>query len=130
MAKYGISSNVLQTYLDDFHGRTVNFVRQDQRTVWTDKPVCTDCHGVHSIMKTDDPAAPTIKENLLVTCQKCHPDATENFSASWLSHYEPSMEKASIVYMVKVYYWVLIPVMIGGLILHILLDLWRLARNR
>lgn len=130
MDKYGISANVLRTYLDDFHGRTVNFIRQEPRTVWTDKPVCTDCHGVHDIKKNDDPESPTIKANLVKTCQKCHADATENFSSAWLSHYEPSMQKASLVYLVKVYYWILIPVMIGGLILHILLDLWRLARNR
>ena len=130
MDKYGISANVLTTYLDDFHGKTVNFARQTSRTVWSNKPVCTDCHGVHDIKRTDDPDSPTIKANLLKTCQKCHPDATQNFSAAWLSHYEPSLQKASLVYLVKVYYWVLIPVMIGGLVLHILLDLWRLARNR
>lgn len=130
MNKYGISANVNKTYLDDFHGRTVNFIRQQPRTVWTDKAVCTDCHGVHDIKNTNDPQSPTIKANLVKTCQKCHPDATQNFSSAWLSHYEPSIQKASMVYMVKVYYWILIPVMIGGLILHILLDLWRLARNR
>ena len=130
MDKYGISANVLQTYLDDFHGRTVNFIRQESRTVWSDKPVCTDCHGVHDIKKTEDPNSPTIRANLLGTCQKCHPSANENFSAAWLSHYEPSLQKASIVYLVKAYYWLLIPAMVGGLGLHILLDLWRLARNR
>ncbi|MBI4319153.1 MAG: cytochrome C [Chloroflexi bacterium] len=130
MDKYGISSNVLQTYLDDFHGKTVSFARQQSRTVWSDKAVCTDCHGVHEIKKTDDPTAPTMKANLSKTCQKCHPEATENFSAAWLSHYDPSLKKASIVYLVKAYYWILIPAMVGGLALHILLDLWRLARNR
>lgn len=130
MDKYGISANVLQTYLDDFHGRTVNFARQEARTIWTDKPVCVDCHGVHDIKKANDPESPTIKANLLQTCQKCHPTATANFSAAWLSHYEPSLQKSPIVYLVKVYYWALIPMMIGGLVLHILLDLWRLARNR
>ena len=130
MAKYGLSANVVQTYLDDFHGKTVSFVRRQESVVWTGKPVCTDCHGVHDIAGDNGPNSLAIKTNLLTTCQKCHPDATDNFPSAWLSHYEPSINKASIVYLVKVYYWVLIPVMMGGLLLHILLDLWRLARNR
>ena len=130
MAKYGLSPNVVQSYLDDFHGKTVSFIRKQASMVWTGKPVCTDCHGVHDIAGADDPNSLKIKSNLLATCKKCHPDANENFPAAWLSHYQPSINKASIVYLVKVYYWILIPVMIGGLLLHILLDLWRLARNR
>jgi len=130
MAKYGLSPEVVQTYLDDFHGKTVSFVRKQESVVWTGKPVCTDCHGVHDIASSKDPGSLTIKSNLLATCRKCHPDATDNFPDAWLSHYQPSLNKASIVYFIKVYYWILIPVMIGGLLLHILLDLWRLARNR
>jgi hypothetical protein len=71
-----------------------------------------------------------MKENLLPTCQQCHSDASANFPSAWLSHYEPSLKKAPIVFFVREYYRFLIPVMIVGLIMHISLDLWRLARNR
>ena len=63
-------------------------------------------------------------------CQRCHQGATANFSAAWLSHYEPSWKKAPMVYGVKVFYAVLIPFMIGGLVLQILLHLWRVVVNR
>jgi hypothetical protein len=91
---------------------------------------CTDCHGVHDIQKARDPQSPVIKANLLKTCQQCHAGATGNFPAAWLSHYEPGIHKAPLVYAVKVGYAVLIPFMIGGLGLQILLHLWRLMANR
>jgi hypothetical protein len=71
-----------------------------------------------------------MQANLLKVCQRCHAGATRSFSAAWLSHYEPSWNKAPLVYGVKVFYAVLIPFMIGGLVLQILLHLWRVVVNR
>jgi hypothetical protein len=66
-----------------------------------------------------------MKANLLDTCRKCHPTATENFPEVWLSHYEPTLDKSPLVYLVKIFYSIMIPFVIGGLALHILLDIWR-----
>ena len=131
MKKYGISTAVLSTYLADFHGKTAS-LRQHQGTAPNGRVVarCTDCHGVHDIAKADDPASPVMKANLQKTCRKCHEDANANFPDAWLSHYEPSWQKAPVVYGVKLAYAVLIPFMIGGLGLQILLHLWRLMVNR
>jgi predicted CXXCH cytochrome family protein len=131
MKKYGLSTAVLSTYLADFHGKT-SALRQHQGTTPTGAVVarCTDCHGVHDIEKADDPSSPVMKSNLQKTCQKCHEDANANFPDAWLSHYEPSLTKAPVVYGVKVAYALLIPFMIGGLGLQILLHLWRLMVNR
>lgn len=130
MGKYEISPNVFKTYLDDFHGKTVGFYQEEASEVWPDVAVCTDCHGVHDITQVDDPDSPVIKQNLVSTCRQCHEDATANFSSAWLSHYEPSLDKAPLVFAVKQYYKYLIPAMVLGLALNIILDLWRLARNR
>jgi hypothetical protein len=131
MNKYGLSTKVLSTYLTDFHGKTAA-LRSNQGTTPTGAVVarCTDCHGVHDIQKAKDAASPVIQANLLKTCRQCHADATANFPAAWLSHYEPSLHKAPLVYAVKLGYAVLIPFMIGGLGLQILLHLWRLMANR
>lgn len=130
MDKYDVSSRVLKTYLDDFHGKTVGFYQKQTPEVWPDVAVCSDCHGVHDIKPVDDPESSVVKENLVTTCRQCHPDATSNFPSAWLSHYEPGLDKASLVYLVKQYYRVLIPIMVVGLALNVALDLWRLARNR
>jgi hypothetical protein len=47
-----------------------------------------------------------------------------------MSHYEPSWSRAPVVMGVKTFYAVLIPFMIGGMLLQILLHLWRMAVNR
>ena len=85
----------------------------------TNKPVCIDCHGVHGIKKTDDPEGTVFQSNLLQTCQRCHPDATENFSASWLSHYSPEPGKATLVWLATWVYRILIPVVVGGMLLYV-----------
>jgi predicted CXXCH cytochrome family protein len=131
MGKYGLSTKVLSTYLTDFHGKTAA-LRSSQGTAVTGAVVarCTDCHGVHDIEKSTAATSPVIQANLLKTCRQCHADATTNFPAAWLSHYEPSLHKAPMVYAVKLGYAVIIPFMIGGLGLQILLHLWRLMANR
>lgn len=130
MAKYGISADVTKTYLDDFHGKTVGFYQEQSSRVWPDVAVCTDCHGVHDIAKVDSPDSPVVKANIQKTCQRCHTGAAASFPAAWLSHYQPSMDKHPLVYLIQQYYKVLIPLMVVGLMLNVGLDLWRLARNR
>ncbi len=130
MDEYDISSRVFETYLDDFHGKTVGFYQKQSSEVWPDVAVCSDCHGVHDIKSVDDPESSVVKERLLTTCRQCHPDATANFPAAWLSHYKPSISSAPLVYFVVLYYKILIPVMVVGLGLNVGLDLWRLGRNR
>jgi hypothetical protein len=132
MGKYGLSTAVLKTYLEDFHGRTVSLLGKQGKDIWVQEPVCTDCHGIHDIRRVDDPDSPVVKVNLVTTCRQpdCHPDATANFAGAWLSHYEPSIQNAPLVFFVKWFYQILIPFMLVGLSLHILIDLWRAITNR
>ena len=132
MGKYNISTNVLSTYVADFHGTTVTLFEKQSPDQQTNKPVCFDCHGVHNIVNVQDPKAGLeIKSNMLKVCQKCHPDATtETFAASWMSHYEPSPTKYPIVYYINLFYQILIPAVLGFMVLMVLLDaIWRI-RNR
>jgi predicted CXXCH cytochrome family protein len=130
MKKYRLSTSVLGTYLTDFHGMTASFYRKEQAAPTALTAVCTDCHGVHDILAVKDPRSSVMKANLLRVCRKCHPTATENFPSAWLSHYEPSSEKAPLVYYVKLFYKIFIPFIIIGLVLQILLHVWRLVVNK
>lgn len=132
MSKYGISTNVLNTYIADFHGTTVELFAKQHPDQATNKPVCYDCHGVHNIKSTKDPASTVAtQENLLKTCQRCHPDATTaSFTAAWMSHYEASPEKYPLVYYVNLFYWILIPLTIGALLIFIGSDVYRRVRRR
>ena len=130
MDKYDVSSAVTKTYLDDFHGKTVGFYQDEDSSVWPGVAVCTDCHGTHDIKKADDPGSRVVKANLTETCRRCHTDASPSFPAAWLSHYEPSLNKHPLVFLILQYYKFLIPLMVVGLALNVSLDLWRVARNR
>ena len=132
MSKYNISTQVLSTYVADFHGTTTTLFEKQSPDQQTNKPVCFDCHGVHNIVSVKDPKAGLeIKSNMLKACQKCHPDATtETFAASWMSHYEPSPTKYPVVYYVDLFYKILIPAVLGFMILMVLLDAFWRIRNR
>lgn len=132
MDKYGISTDVLDTYVADFHGTTVVIFEETAPDQETNKAVCIDCHGVHNIASADNPESQTFRENLLGTCQRCHPDATANFPTSWLSHYSPTIEKSPLVFWVNLFYRILIPATIGAMLVWVLMDLSKklVARRR
>jgi nitrate reductase cytochrome c-type subunit len=130
MADYGINTNVFETYVADFHGTTVTIFENITPDQETNKPVCIDCHGVHDIHPPTDENSSVIKQNLLGTCQRCHPDASSDFSDSWMSHYIPDMENNTPVYLVNLLYYVLIPGTVSGLLLYIFTDVWRNYKNK
>lgn len=134
MSQYDISTNVLDTYVADFHGTTVKMFEETYPDQPTNKPVCTDCHGVHDIPRPDDPQAGIAqKQNLLGKCQQCHPDATtESFTESWMSHYEPSPQAFPLVFYVNLFYKIFIPAVLGGMIFYVLTDIYRrfIARSK
>jgi predicted CXXCH cytochrome family protein len=130
MRKYGISTDVLTTYLNDFHGMTASLERSEHVAPSQFTVTCTDCHGVHDIERVDSAGLLRIKGHLLTVCQRCHPGATSNFPSAWIGHYEPSPRHAPLVYAVKLFYAFFIPFTIIGLLLQILLHLWRVVVNR
>ena len=129
-AKYGMSSYVTQSYLNDFHGATIRLARKRDPNINSYKAVCYDCHGIHDIRKADDPESHVVRERLVETCRRCHPGADTNFPASWTSHYAPDRERWPIVYWVNLAYKYLIPGVLGPMVLYILLDLMRALINR
>jgi hypothetical protein len=131
MAKYGLSTRVLRTYVADFHGSTVTLFQRRHPDQVTNKPVCYDCHGVHDIAGKGNPRKSLqVKANLLATCRKCHPDATESFPDSWLSHYIPTRDRAPAVYWSRLAYQILIPGVVGGMVLFVASDFVRRQVDR
>jgi predicted CXXCH cytochrome family protein len=131
MGKYGISTEVLNTYVADFHGTTVVLFDKTFPDQPTNKPVCTDCHGFHDVARVDDPKKGlSVRENLLARCQKCHPDATANFPDAWLSHYIPSPEKYPMVYYINLFYKFFIPAVLIPMLILVVMDFSRMMINR
>jgi len=122
MKKYGISIDVFDTYVSDFHGTTVMVFEKISPDQETNKPVCVDCHGVHNMKKVTDPESQVMKDNLLNTCQKCHPNAQKNFPDAWIGHYVPSISKYPLLYFVNLFYKIIIPVTVGGMLVFVAVD--------
>jgi hypothetical protein len=123
----------VKTYLSDFHGITLGFYKKQREEF--NKParliaVCTDCHGTHNIISTRSIAPAVVKANLVKRCQQCHKEAAKNFPEAWLSHYTPTPDHASMIFIINLIYSIFTPIMVTGIILQILLHIWRYAVNR
>lgn len=129
MNKYGLSVDVFDTYLNDFHGRTVEYSRRSG-TLEVDKATCYDCHGVHNILSPEDPSSTVYPANIQGTCQKCHPDAGMTFPQAWLSHDTPNWDTSPVLFVIDSIYKVLIPIVVGGCAIYIAIDVRRLIIDR
>lgn len=69
---------IAKTYFDTYHGKVTQLG-------YTKTAKCYDCHGAHDILPTSDPRSHLSRENVVATCQKCHPGANRRF-AGYLSH--------------------------------------------
>jgi predicted CXXCH cytochrome family protein len=125
MGRYGVRADVFDTYVADFHGTTVQIFQAVAPGQQPNQAVCADCHGVHDIARVDDPDSPVIKENLLATCQRCHPDATADFPGAWLAHYTPGPQHYPLVFYARLFYTILIPGLIGGMAIFVAGDIGR-----
>jgi cytochrome c553 len=56
-----------QEYRTSHHGRAL--LAGDQKVA-----TCIDCHGVHGIVKADNPASPVYPSRVAETCHSCHGD--------------------------------------------------------
>lgn len=132
MERHGLSADVLTTYLDDFHGRSNALYSQGAGLPGKPIATCVDCHGVHDIQsfREGGATASEVRERVIVACRKCHEGAPVEFADAWLSHYPPTLESAPLVWAVQWGYRILIPLIMAGLVLHILLHLWRARMHR
>jgi formate dehydrogenase gamma subunit len=73
--KYNLPADRVKTFFESYHGLAAQYGS-------TLAANCASCHGVHKILPSSDPRSTIHKSNLVATCGKCHPGATENFAQS------------------------------------------------
>ena len=129
MAEYEIADDVVETYLADFHGTTIQYYAETDLTAVRDEAVCSDCHGSHAVYAADNELSSVHADNLQATCASCHANAPEGFTSAY-GHYRPVKSPAStasdstIVFIAKVFYQAMIPLVLGGMLVYIGLDVW------
>jgi cytochrome b6 len=70
MKKFNPSArvDVVNEYRSSMHGQQL--AKGDPNVA-----MCIDCHGVHGILRKDNPAAPVYPTHVAETCSRCHSDA-------------------------------------------------------
>jgi hypothetical protein len=81
----------MNTYHKTYHGKVT-------RLGYTTIAMCWDCHGSHDILPQNDPASSLSSLNLVMTCTKCHPGATESFTKFYAHAEETNRAKYPILY--------------------------------
>jgi predicted CXXCH cytochrome family protein len=130
MDKYDLSSDVYSIYKRSWHGVDISVYKARWGTVWHDSAVCTDCHGTHDMRKTDDPESKVHPDNLLETCQQCHPSAGQNWTDAWTGHNEISLERTPLLFYVEQFYTSFTPFVLWVCIIYVLLQIIRSVVDR
>jgi cytochrome b subunit of formate dehydrogenase len=108
--KFGLPSDRLVSFDSSYHGLAA---KAGSQTVAN----CASCHGVHNILPSSDPKSTINPRNLPKTCGQCHPGAGTRFAISQVHVTEGNSEPAALRW-VRQFYWLIIPVTIGLMLLH------------
>ncbi|NQV37796.1 MAG: hypothetical protein HQ509_07315 [Candidatus Marinimicrobia bacterium] len=114
---YGIATGQLRNYVDSYHGLKT-------KSGDTHVANCASCHGVHRILPSSDSTSTIFVNNLQTTCGECHPGITSEI-ANVTIHGEVQDNRHHIAIIVEKIYILLIIVVIGSMVIHWLIDLFR-----
>ena len=110
MEKYGLAEGRFTSYQDSYHGLAI-------RGGSVKAANCISCHRAHDILPASNPASSVSKENIVETCQTCHPKANQAFATSY-THRTAAQEFNTIDSWVRYAYVVAIILIIGGMLAH------------
>lgn len=111
--KFKIPANRVKTFMDSYHGLASHYGS-------TKAANCASCHGYHKILPSSNPQSMIHPKNLVQTCGRCHPGATEKFAMGKIHVDYGSKEDigALINYWVQRIYIVIIITTIGLMFVH------------
>jgi formate dehydrogenase gamma subunit len=117
MAGFAMPQDRVPTYEDSYHGLAA---REGSQTVAN----CASCHGVHNIYPSSDPRSTVNRANLSKTCGQCHNDAGRRFAIGPVHVMATTTPGGKLLGLIKIFYLIVIPLTLGAMFLHNLLD-WR-----
>lgn len=123
MARYGLDTLPVQSYMRDFHGLT-------QRGTKGASATCSDCHDPHYSLPASHPASRMHLTNRGTACGKCHGQVTENFAQSFSHRKAMQNQGGNIENIVKDIYIVIIVVSVLGMVgYNSIVWLWAVRRK-
>lgn len=120
--EYNIPSGKAESYLESYHGLAVRGGSKYAAD-------CASCHGAHEIKPSTDPSSSIHKNNLSETCGSCHPGANINAEFTKI-HLTGAKEESALLYWITQIYIILIVLIIGGMIVHNVLDFIRKRQEK
>ncbi len=114
--KFGMPVDRIKTYMDTYHGLASQ--RGDVRVA-----NCASCHGYHDVLPSNDVRSSIYPTNLANTCGRCHPGAAEVLSRGYI--HSPPSARHWVIALARRFYLILIPLVLGFMLLHNLLDFLR-----
>ena len=122
--RYNLPSDRVPSYADSYHGLALRGGSQSVAN-------CASCHGVHNILPSSDARSTVNAANLGKTCGACHAGAGQHFAIGPVHVQIASGPNHPVVKWIRWTYWVLIPMTLGFMILHNLIDfIAKLLRGR
>ncbi len=113
--RYNLPADRVPSYADSYHGLAMRGGSQSVAN-------CASCHGVHNIYRSSDARSTVSTANLAKTCGACHAGAGEHFVIGPV-HVQTARGPAHpVVTWIRWTYWLLIPLTLGFMIVHNLLD--------
>ena len=112
---YDLPADRVPSYADSFHGLAM---REGSAIVAN----CASCHGVHDILPSTDPRSTVNPANLAKTCGQCHTGVNEKFAIGPVHVRIEAGPAHPVVQWIRRVYLLLIPLTLGFMILHNLID--------
>lgn len=115
--KYELPRYAGESYVKDFHGATLKFMAKHPKGASMPAVMtCSDCHGAHGVTWTAQMAVADV-------CIDCHETGDAKLAGAWLGHTQAGPTNQPLVWLVRLFYYVLIPFVLAGLVLHIAFQL-------
>ncbi len=119
--KYGLPTGRLNTFVDSYHGLK-------SKAGDTHVANCASCHGVHRILPSTDPSSTVHPNNLRATCGECHPGISAKLASTAIHSVSGTGLQTTVADIVEKIYIVAIVIIIGFMVIHWILDLYRQLR--
>jgi formate dehydrogenase gamma subunit len=121
--RYGLPADRVPSYAESFHGLAR---REGSLRVAN----CASCHGIHNIYRSSDPRSTVNAANLAQTCGKCHAGMNGKLAIGPVHVQTTEGPAHPVVRWIRWIYWLLIPLTLGFMAVHNLLDLLAKTRRR
>ena len=114
--RYDLPADRLPSYAGSYHGLALTEGKVTAAN-------CASCHGVHAILRSSDPRSTVNAANLRKTCGQCHAGVAEAKFTMGPIHVQMNRgPNHPVVKWIRWTYWLLIPLTLGFMIVHNLLD--------